>query len=258
MKRKLVSILVLIILILTATKVWATENPIVISGDSEAIIGNEKILTVKINSEDSIGSVSGKIEKNDNVKILSISGKNGWSVMYNDEIGEFNVLKAAGSKSEDIMEIKIKAESSGTGKIVLTNLKVTTISYMTKEIENVSKDIKITNSNNKNTNDSEENKENGNSGGESASDKNKNESKTNGQNTDNNKKNTENDSNQKILNINTKSTNAKDTNTKNTDGTTSPKVLAKTGVKYGICILFVIIVIIAIYTKKQYNKFKDI
>ena len=244
MSRKIVSILIFIILILTATKVLAAENPIVISGDGETIIGNEKTLTVKISSEDNIGVVSGKIEKNNTVTILSVLGKNDWSVTFNSETGEFNALKAAGSKNEDIMDIKIKAENSGTGKITLSNLKVTTTSYETKEVSEVIKNIQVINNSNENTGKNQNN---------TTTDEGKKDDKTTGQETDSNKKNTENDGNQKILNIDTKSTNGKDT-----DNTTSTKILAKTGVKGSIFIVVILIIIVAVYTGIKYNKIKNI
>ena len=244
MRKKIVSILIFIILILTANKVFATENPIIISGDSEVVVGNEVILTVKISGEDLVGVLSGKIEKNNNVTILSVSGKNDWSVTFNSETGEFNALKAAGSKNEDLMEIKIKAENSGTGKITLSNLKVTTTSYETKDLDNITKNIQVSNNSSENTEKPQNN---------TTTDEGKKDDKTTRQETDSNKKNTENDGNQKILNIDTKSTNVK-----NTDNTTSTKILAKTGVKGGIFIVALLIVIVAVYTGIKYNKFKNI
>ena len=56
----------------------------------------------------------------------------------------FNIYKAEGSKIEEIISIEYTtANTEGTGIITLSNLKMTTIEYETKDVANVVKEITI-------------------------------------------------------------------------------------------------------------------
>lgn len=145
MKRKIISIIITIIMVsMITTIVYAVEPQITIDGDNTAKIGEEKNLEIKIASEEKIGIVSGKIEANSNITDMTVTGINGWNLTYNKETGIFNIYKAEGAETEGIISIKyIVGNVEGQGSIVLSNLKMTTISYESKEIENVTKNITI-------------------------------------------------------------------------------------------------------------------
>ena len=124
--------------------VYATESVIQIFGDSEAQKDDDKMLTVKLLSSDKIGIISGKITGNENVQIIKVNGKNNWNLTYNSETGVFNIYKAEGAKEEEIITIEYKAISeNATGKITISNLKATSIDYISETLPNIEKDIQI-------------------------------------------------------------------------------------------------------------------
>ncbi|MBQ3145255.1 MAG: bacterial Ig-like domain-containing protein [Clostridia bacterium] len=106
-------------------------------------IGTTGTLIVKVQTEgDAIGVITGKIKTEGNVRIKQVTGKNGWSLTYNDQEGEdqgaFNLLKAAGAKSEEIMEIHYIADySEGEVRIILEEINLTNIKYKLENIGNI-------------------------------------------------------------------------------------------------------------------------
>ena len=147
MKNKIIITFITIVLVsLLTTLVCAAEPQITINGDNTAKVKEEKELKIKIFSDEEIGIISGKIEANGNITNMNVTGINGWNLTYNKETGVFNIYKAEGSKSEEIISIKYTTGNvEGQGSITLSNLKMTTISYKSTEIGNVTKNITIAN-----------------------------------------------------------------------------------------------------------------
>lgn len=127
-----------------STIIYAAEPQITLEGDSTIEPGKTKILTVKVTSDNEVGTVSGKIEKSGNISGIKVAGKNNWNLTYNQNEGTFVIYKAEGSKSEEIMTIEYTvANEEGTGNIKVSNLKLTTLDYETKDSKDISKDITI-------------------------------------------------------------------------------------------------------------------
>ena len=123
---------------------YATGSIIQIYGNEETQIGETRQLTVKLSSTDTIGIVSGKITCNENVQIVSVSGKNNWNLTYNSGTGVFNIYKANGAKEDEIMTIEYKAVNENTtGGITISNLNVTSIDYVGETLPNAEKYIQI-------------------------------------------------------------------------------------------------------------------
>ena len=143
---KRIFILIILTILFCSTHVFAAEPQITIEGEQQAKPNETKVLTIKISSETEIGVVSGKIESNENITNMNVTGKNNWNLTFNKDTGVFNIYKAEGSKSEEIINIEYTtANKEGTGRITQSNLKMTTIEYETKEVSNVVKDITIKN-----------------------------------------------------------------------------------------------------------------
>ena len=146
MTRKVkIASLVLVFLMLLVTCVFAAEPQITIEGENTAKPGETKTVTVKISSEDiEVGVVSGKIEKNANIKSMKASGLNSWSLTYNEETGSFVIHKAEGSKLEEILKIEyILTNEEGTGKITISDICLTTIDYEEEKVSQISKEIVV-------------------------------------------------------------------------------------------------------------------
>lgn len=123
---------------------YATESIIQIFGDGEAKIGENKHLTVKLFSSDTIGIISGKITGDENVQIIKVNGRNNWNLTYNSETGVFNIYKAEGAKDEEIITIEYKPiNENATGRITISNLNATSIDYISKVLPNAEKYIQI-------------------------------------------------------------------------------------------------------------------
>ena len=145
MKKNIITIFITIIFVsMLTTLVYAADSQIIINGDSTAKLEETKELTIKISSNEEIGIISGKIESNSNITNMTVTGINSWNLTYNKDTGVFNIYKAEGAKTEDIMNIKYTTgNTEGTGSITLSNIKMTTINYESKEIANVTKNIVI-------------------------------------------------------------------------------------------------------------------
>ena len=144
MKLKRIIILTILTLIFCTTCALAAEPQMTIDGEQTAKPNETKELSIKISSEIEIGVVSGKIESNEKISTIDVTGKNNWNLTFNKETGVFNIYKAEGAKEEEIISIKYTtAGTEGTGKITLSNLKMTTIDYETKDVSNVVKEISI-------------------------------------------------------------------------------------------------------------------
>ena len=147
MKKSIIEILFTIVFLsVLTTLVYGADPQITINGDSTVKPGETKKLTINISSDEEIGIVSGKIEATSNITDMTVTGVNSWNLTYNNSTGEFNIYKAEGAKVQDIINIQYKAGTEeGTGTITLSNIKMTTISYESKEVGTITKDISIAN-----------------------------------------------------------------------------------------------------------------
>lgn len=145
MKKNIITILFTIVFLsVLTTLVYGADPQIAINGDSTVKPGETKELTINISSDEEIGIISGKIEASSNIIDMTVTGVNNWNLTYNSNTGEFNIYKAEGTKVQDIINIQYKAGTEeGTGTISLSNIKMTTISYVSEDIGTITKDIKI-------------------------------------------------------------------------------------------------------------------
>lgn len=143
---KRIIILVFLIILFWTTRVLASEAQIIIEGEQICKPNETKVLTIKISSETEIGVLSGKIETNENITNINVTGKNNWNLTFNRDTGVFNIYKAEGSKTQEIISIEYTtANTEGIGKVTLSNLKMTTIKYETKDVKDILKEITIKN-----------------------------------------------------------------------------------------------------------------
>lgn len=151
-KLYLIGVLIILILSLTFTSVYAVATTVSFNGENKVAPGSTNKIAINITSDDTIGGIEGKIETSSNIsKLLSsnITGKNGWTVTYNAESGIFNAFKAEGTKNEDVLEIEYTVNNQeGTANIELKELVITNITYEEEEINDVSKTITIAKSEN--------------------------------------------------------------------------------------------------------------
>lgn len=151
MKTRKIILIMLIMLLVGITNVYAAGAKIIVGAEGtgeEAKAGETKTIAIKIQTEaEAVGMISGKIRAEGNITIEEVAGKNGWSLTYNDQEGEtkgtFNLLKAAGAKAEEIMEIKYKAGEEGTGKIILETINATDINYEMEQLTDIIKEITV-------------------------------------------------------------------------------------------------------------------
>ena len=146
MKKKflITMVIVVIMLAITATAVNATSQTITMTGDSSIMVGETKVIKLKVSSQNAIGIISGKIEKNNLISSMSVSALNGWNLTYNSSTGIFNIYKAEGATNEEFISIQYTVGNTiGTGVITLSNLKATNTSYETEEIGTITKEITI-------------------------------------------------------------------------------------------------------------------
>ena len=145
MKKSIITVLFTIVFLsILTTFVYGADPQITINGDSMVKPGESKEITISISSDEEIGIISGKIESSSNITDMTVTGINSWNLTYNNNTGEFNIYKAEGAKVQDIISIQYKAGTEkGTGTISLSNIKMTTINYVSKDIGTITKDITI-------------------------------------------------------------------------------------------------------------------
>lgn len=150
MKKSKIFIFLIAIMLLVSTYVYAADYSVIptisMEGETTAKPGETKTLTVKIVCEDLVGVVSGKIEKNENISSMTVKGKNNWNLTYNSETGVFNIIKAEGEKTAEIMTIEYTVgNEEGTGKITINDVQFTTTDYNEVDVSSASKQISIKN-----------------------------------------------------------------------------------------------------------------
>lgn len=146
-KLYLIVMLMIVILSLTFTSVYAITATVSLNGEEKVEPGTKNKILVSIASSDTIGGVEGKLVTSSNISKISeenVSGKNGWTVTYNAEDGIFNAFKATGTNGEEIFEIEYTTgNEEGTAKIELKDLTVTDINYDEEQVGDISKTITI-------------------------------------------------------------------------------------------------------------------
>lgn len=144
MKKIVTIMLVILLLSIYSSFVFAASTPISLTGDSTAKPNETKTLTMQISSEKLIGVVSGKIVCSDNVKIESVTAKNNWVLTYNEETKTFSILKAEGSMTDTILEIKYTTGASeGDATITITELQTAGTDYQEESLDNLVATIKV-------------------------------------------------------------------------------------------------------------------
>lgn len=139
-------ILMSIFLLMSSTLIFASNTTLNINGANSVTLGTTNKITVQISSDSYIGGVMGLIQKTSNITSIKLTAKNGWNIMsFNEETGDFNMVKNEGGKNEDIMEIEYTVSNTeGTGKIEIKDVTVSDVeNYDEKEVEDVSKNISI-------------------------------------------------------------------------------------------------------------------
>lgn len=247
-KTFIIIFLITIIFATTITYVFAENNPISLEGETTIAPGKTNKVIVKISSDETIGVVSGKIEYNSNISNIQVTGKNNWAVTYNKETGVFNVYKAEGANTEEIIEIQYTASNTeGTGEITLSDIKVTNINYEEKNINNVTKTITIKQVTPSNTTNQTENDTAGGTGNNTI---------------DNTTNETSDSKNNTVTDTSKNTNNGTKTNTTNTKATTTTSgktTLPKAGmVKAILPICIVLVTIISVGAYIGYKKYKGI
>lgn len=144
MKKIVTIMLVILLLSIYSSFVFAASTPILLTGDSTAKPNETKTLTMQISSGKLIGVVSGKIVCSDNVKIESVTAKNNWVLTYNEETKVFSILKAEGSMTDTILEIKYTTGASeGDATITITELQTAGTDYQEESLDNLVATIKV-------------------------------------------------------------------------------------------------------------------
>ena len=144
MKKIVTIMLVILLLSIYSSFVFAASTPILLTGDSTAKPNETKTLTMQISSGKLIGVVSGKIVCSDNVKIESVTAKNNWVLTYNGETKAFSILKAEGSMTDEILEIKYTTGvSEGDATITITELQTAGTDYQEESLDNLVATIKV-------------------------------------------------------------------------------------------------------------------
>ena len=131
---------------MSSTLIFASNTTLNINGANSVTLGTTNKFTVQISSDSNIGGVMGLIQKTSNITSIKLTAKNGWNIMsFNEETGDFNMVKNEGGKNEDIMEIEYTVSNTeGTGKIEIKDVTVSDVeNYDEKEVEDVSKNISI-------------------------------------------------------------------------------------------------------------------
>lgn len=128
-------IFILMMLVLS-TKVCAADVQLL--GENEVVKGQEQKITLKISNDEAIGAAEGNITFDSNIEGIEVSSSyNGWITTYNATTGKFNSFKAEGVKTGEIIEIKYRLKDTATsGRITISNLELTTITYNAISIPN--------------------------------------------------------------------------------------------------------------------------
>lgn len=121
-----------------------SKEQLVIEGKKEAKVGETQVLKVKLYSQQLICHLSGIIQKNEYITDMKLVEQNDWKIQYNAVTGEFDLEKAEGAKTEEILNIEITtSDKEGKGEISLTNIKMVTKDAETIKINDVQNSVEI-------------------------------------------------------------------------------------------------------------------
>ena len=150
MKRIKILNIILILLLLFTTHVYAAGPQLSLVGDSTIKPGETKTISLQLSSDVSIGNVTGKIKTSSNVKDLKISAISAWTLeiigvsTWNPETGDFTALNAYGTNSGGVLNIEYTvADTEGTATIELKELVVSKVGGDDIELNDISKQITI-------------------------------------------------------------------------------------------------------------------
>lgn len=137
MKNKKFIIIIFFTILFVSNIALANSNSVQFNGNNEVTVGEENVITLKIQNNEPIGVIEGIINYDSNIKDLKVSSSyNGWTATYNDKTGKFNAFNAEGTSNGDVLQITYKlSENASKGSIMLNNIQLTTISYETIEIK---------------------------------------------------------------------------------------------------------------------------
>ncbi len=147
-KLKIIICFALIVAGLMFTKVYAANPTIQLNGITTLNNGENGKFTIHINSDSSVGVVSGTISHS-NVSNIAVQGTAGWQVTYNESTGKFNAINAAGSTNSDVAEITFKVSEDAKENIwIKLNDKITvaTTEYEKIQLSGITKNIVLKNS----------------------------------------------------------------------------------------------------------------
>lgn len=104
----------------------------------------ENIITIEISNSEKVGVIEGFINYDAGIKQLEVSPNcNGWTAIFNEETGKFNAFKAEGANNEEVLKITYQLNpNSSQGTIALKDIQLTTISYNTIDVNDISKTIR--------------------------------------------------------------------------------------------------------------------
>lgn len=144
MKKVRFIIIIFILILCSATKIYATNTLIQFGGKDELLSGQIQVVTLNIKTEENVGVIQGTLNCDSGITDLYInSNYNGWLVTYNKESGKFNAFNATGTKDGDVLQLSYKLKDNAQkGKIEVKDIELTTTSYKTIEVaENVVKNV---------------------------------------------------------------------------------------------------------------------
>lgn len=140
----IISILIIISLVLPS-KVLGAEPKVSLEGDSSVTAGESGTLLVKVNYEDGISGIQGKVEYTGNITGVKIEAINGFT-FYGYEEGDTSFIAVASGETQEAKAVKITYTTStkeGTGTITLKQIKISDKNDATNSAVDATKSINI-------------------------------------------------------------------------------------------------------------------
>lgn len=144
----IVSILIIISLVLPR-KVLGVEPKVSLEGDASVTAGESGTLLVKVNCEDGISGIQGKVEYTGNITGVKIEAINGFT-FYGYEEGDTAFIAVASGETKEAKAVKITYTTSkegGTGTITLKQIKISDKNDTTISAVDATKSINIVENN---------------------------------------------------------------------------------------------------------------
>lgn len=147
---KLIPIMIIALLLLTISSVFAADKTLVLETDSDKISQGEEtpiVLSIDESNQKELGVISGTIKLSENLELTKYEGLNGWKITFNSQTGEFKALKEEGAKSDEVLSIIVKtkqtAQAGSTESVTIENLNVTTTEYEKTEQETLKSNFTV-------------------------------------------------------------------------------------------------------------------